>query len=69
MYTSANSIFDAPITNLLSMLCILIEFLSRAHAKVWKSHNDFKFGTSVGHFPSDRAASVAVKGLIAFSVF
>ena len=47
------------------MLCILREFLSRAHAKVWKSHNDFKFGTSIGHFPRDSE----VKGLIAFSVF
>ena len=32
-YTPANSIFDGPITNLLSILCILIEVLSRAHAK------------------------------------
>ena len=29
--TPANSIFDGPITNLLSVLCILIEI--RAHAK------------------------------------
>ena len=28
-----------------------------------KSLNDFKFGTSVGRFPSDGAASRAVKGL------
>ena len=32
-YTPANSIFDGPITNLLSILCILIEILSRAHTK------------------------------------
>ena len=32
-YTPANSIFDGPITNLLSTLCILIEILSRAQAK------------------------------------
>ena len=28
-----------------------------------KSLNDFKFGTSIGHFPSDSTASTAVKGL------
>ena len=32
-YKLANSVFDGPITNLLSVLCILIEVLSRAHAK------------------------------------
>ena len=31
--------------------------------KEWKSQNDFKFDTSVGHSPGDRAASMAVKGL------
>ena len=34
---SANSILDGPITNLLSILCILIEVLSRAHAKEEKA--------------------------------
>ena len=29
-----NSISDGPITNLLSVLCILLEVLSLAHAKV-----------------------------------
>ena len=29
-----------------------------------KSLNDFKFGTSVGRFSSEGAASMAVKGLI-----
>ena len=43
--TSANSIFDGPVTNLLSILCILVEILSRAHAKGAKSLNDFKIGT------------------------
>ena len=33
-YTPANSVFDGPVTNLLSVLCILIEALSRAHEKV-----------------------------------
>ena len=51
------------ITNLLSVLHMLITFLSHAHVMKWKSQNDFKFGTSIGHFSSDRAASMAVKGL------
>ena len=58
-----NSIFDVPVTNLLSVLCILIEFLSHVYMKKWKSQNYFKFGTSVGRFLSGRAASMAVKGL------
>ena len=37
--------------------------LSPAHAKGEKSLNDFKFGTFAGRFPSDGAASMAVKGL------
>ena len=52
-YAPQNSIFDSPITNLLSLLTILIEFLSRAHVKV---------GTFIV-FPSDGAANMAVKGL------
>ena len=40
-YTPANSVFDGPITNLLSTLCISIEILSRAHAKEEKSLNPF----------------------------
>ena len=62
-YRPANSISDGPVTNPLSILRILIEFLSRAHAKGRKSQNDFKFDTFIGRFPSDRAASMAVKGL------
>ena len=63
-YTPANSIpADGPITNRLSVLCILVEVLSRVHANRGKSLNDFKFGTSVGRFSSDGAASTAVKGL------
>ena len=31
-YTPANSIIDGPVTNLLSVLCFVIEVLSRAHA-------------------------------------
>ena len=62
-YTPANSIFDGPITNLLLILCILIEIFSRAHA-LGGSLNDFKFGTFIDNFQSDGAASKAVKGLI-----
>ena len=32
-YTPADSIFGGPITNLVSILCILTEIISRAHAK------------------------------------
>ena len=60
----AHGIFDDPVTNLLSTLCILIEIFSPAHAKGEKKLNDFKFGTFTGRFPSDGAASMAVKGLI-----
>ena len=63
-FTPENSIFGGPITNLLSILHILIEILSRVHTKVGKtSFNDFIFGTFVGRFPSDSKASMAVKGL------
>ena len=59
----ADSVFDGPVTSLLSTLCILIEILSPAHAKGEKSLNDFKFGTFTGCFPSDGAASMGVNGL------
>ena len=63
-YTPSNSVFYGHITNLLSILSILTEVLSRAHAKgQTKSPNDFRFGTPTGRFPSDGAASMAVKGL------
>ena len=40
---SANSIFDGPVTNLLSVLRILIEIFSRAHPKGGRGNlNDFK---------------------------
>ena len=38
-------IFDGPTTNLLLILCILIEVLLQAHAKGKKILNYFKFGT------------------------
>ena len=52
-----------PVTTLLSVLCVLVEVLSRARAKSGESLNGFKFGTSVSRFSSDAAASTAVKGL------
>ena len=63
-YTPANSIFDVPIPSLLSLLYILIEVISRACAKVCKkalmiSGLPLLFVV----FPSDDAASMAVKGL------
>ena len=68
-YTATNNIFDGPITNLLSVLCILIEVLSLAHAKEENSCNDFKFGTFIGCFQSDMLAKMAVKGLIMMIIY
>ena len=53
-YMPENSIFDGLISNILSILCILIEILLCAYAKERKSQNDFKFGTFTGHFLSER---------------
>ena len=63
LYTPENSLFDGPVTNLLSVQCSLVEILSRGHAKGAKSLNDLKFGTVVGRFASGTLASIAVKGL------
>ena len=52
-YTPANSVFDGPVTNLLLVLCVLVEILSRAHTKREKNHDDFQFGTVTDRFPSD----------------
>ena len=50
---------------MLSILSILIEILSCAHTKREKDLMISNyFGTFVGRFPSDGAASMAVKGLI-----
>ena len=72
-YTPANSIFASPVANLLSILCIWAEILSRAHAKgglgggegggEGESLNYFKFCTFGGRSPIDGAADMAVKGL------
>ena len=47
-FTPEKSVFDGPITNLLSILCILTEVLWCARAKGEKRLNDFKFGTFIG---------------------
>ena len=60
-YTLANRLFDGPIANLLSVLCILIQIFPCAHPNGEKGLNCFKFGTFVDRFQSD---SMAVKGLI-----
>ena len=62
-FTLANSIFDGPITNLHSILCILVEILSFSYAKGGKGLNDLKFSPFIGRFQSNGAASIAVKGL------
>ena len=33
-HTPANSIFSSPVTNLLSVLCVLVEILSRTNAEI-----------------------------------
>jgi len=48
-YKLANSVFDGPVTTY-QILCILVDILSHADAKRRKGLNDFKFGTSIGHF-------------------
>ena len=56
-YKLATSIFDGPMTTLLSILCIFTEVLSRAYAKVGGggggSLSDFMFGSFIGLFPSE----------------
>ena len=62
----ANSILDDPIKTLLSMLCSLIEALSRAHSTGGGGggFNDFKCGTLIDRSQRVITASVAVKELI-----
>ena len=71
-FTPENRIFDGPIIDLLSILRILIEIISHAHAKGGGggggSLNDLKFGTFVGLLPSDGVASMAVKGLMSIYI-
>ena len=47
-YTPENRIFDGLIANLLSILSILIEDLSRAHVKGAQRLKHFEFGTFTG---------------------
>ena len=62
-YTPANGIFDGPITNLLSVLCVLIQIFSPAHPKREKCLNCFKLGTFSDRVQCDGAESMTVKGL------
>ena len=59
---SVNSLFDGPVTNLLSVLCISIEIVSRALVK-GGGEGGVKCGTFIVRLLSDGAASVAVEGL------
>ena len=54
-----NSVFDGPVTNILSVLCVLIGVLSHAHAKGRQCRNNL----ALRRFPNDTLASMAVKGL------
>ena len=64
-YTPPDSIFDGPVTNLLSILCILIEILSRAHPKGGRQTLIvLNLALLVVVFLSDGAAGMAFKGLI-----
>ena len=63
-YTPAHNKFDGPVTNLLSILRVLVKVISRAQAQRRKSLDDFKVGTSIGRFPSGGEVSTAAKGLI-----
>ena len=56
-YTPPDSIFDGLITNLLSILSLLIVLLRRG----LKSLDGFKFDTFIGCFPSDKHGSERVK--------
>ena len=60
-YKLPNSIFDGQIANRLSILCILTEVLSHAHAKRRKGGdvNGFKFTTFIGRFRCDGPLYIA----------
>ena len=60
-YMPADSIYDGPVTNLPSVLCILIEIFSRVHAKGERGLNDFKFGTVLARFQKIRRGSERAK--------
>ena len=78
-YTPPNNISDGPVTNLLSIVRILMEIHSRAHTPKGAKQamtstptltqllnyvlNGFQFGTFIGRFPSDGAANTAVNEL------
>ena len=57
-------LFSGPVTNLLSMLCILMPIFLHGRAEKGKKSQDLTFHTFlVIHFSSDGMASVAVKWL------
>ena len=68
-YTPPNSILDGPIATLLSILCILIKIFSRAHTEGGEKSFMISNLASIGLFPSDGAAMMAVKGLRAATLF
>ena len=63
-YTPPNSICDGTVTNLLPILCINRNPFTGSCEGGKTSLNGFKFGTFIGSFPRDGAASMAVNGLI-----
>ena len=62
-YTPPNSIADCPATNLLSIECIVWKSIYVLIRRGKTSLHGFQFVTFTGRFPTDQAASVAVKGL------
>ena len=63
-YTPANSISDGPITNILSILSVLVAVLSRAHAKGGKALTVSDLALLLVVFRVTlRQASMAAKGL------
>ena len=62
IFSPPNRIFECPVSNLLSVLCVLIEIFPLAHARVkrggwgvagwgWvRDLSHFKFGTFIGRF-------------------
>ena len=63
-YTPANSISDGPITTVFNA----VQFVKKKKSFYLSCErgerlNDFRFGTLIGRFRSDGAASMSVKGL------
>ena len=62
------TVYQIVLINILSILCILLEVLSGAHAKREKGLYDFQFSTFIFRFPKAGVGSVAVKGLKSFHI-